>query len=185
MDGKQTKDVVDAVKKRGRPKGSGGNVRLDQQVVTEPGDNTKYLTFALALKALPKVDMKNPEEVAQRVTVYFETCAEHDIKPGMASLALSFGLDRRSLWEYINGKMAKNREVSDTLKKASQILDTMMENYMQNGKINPVSGIFLMKNNFGYQDKQEVVVTPSGPLDGTKDTKALEAQYVDSVVDED
>lgn len=32
---------------------------------------------------------------------------------------------------------------------------------MQNGKINPVSGIFLGKNNFGYQDKQEMVLTPN------------------------
>ena len=184
MDEKQVKDVVDTVKKRGRPKGSGGNVRLDQQVVTEPGDNTKYLNFALELKGLHKVDMTSPQDVAQRVTEYFEVCAKHDVKPGMASLALSFGLDRRSLWEYINGRMVKNAEVSDTLKKASQILDTMMENYMQNGKINPVSGIFLMKNNFGYQDKQEVVVTPSGPLDDQKSTKVLEEQYIDSVVDD-
>ena len=32
---------------------------------------------------------------------------------------------------------------------------------MQNGKINPVSGIFLGKNNFGYQDKTEYVLTPN------------------------
>ena len=32
---------------------------------------------------------------------------------------------------------------------------------MHNGKINPVSGIFLGKNNFGYQDKTEYVVTPN------------------------
>ena len=32
---------------------------------------------------------------------------------------------------------------------------------MQNGLINPVSGIFLGKNNYGYQDKTEYVVTPN------------------------
>jgi len=31
---------------------------------------------------------------------------------------------------------------------------------MQNGKVNPVSGIFLMKNNFGYQDKTEIAIEP-------------------------
>ena len=40
-------------------------------------------------------------------------------------------------------------------------MENMWENYMQNGKINPVSGIFLGKNNFGYQDKQEMVLTPN------------------------
>ena len=31
---------------------------------------------------------------------------------------------------------------------------------MSSGKINPVTGIFLAKNNFGYQDKQEYVLEP-------------------------
>ena len=42
-------------------------------------------------------------------------------------------------------------------------MEDLWENYMQNGKINPVSGIFLGKNNFGYQDKQEMVLTPNQP----------------------
>jgi hypothetical protein len=78
--------------------------------------------------------------------------------------------------------MGKNPDVSDTLKKTMQLLDLQMVDYMQNGQINPVSGIFLMKNNFGYADKQEVVVTPQSPLGETKDTKELEERYVDSVV---
>ena len=32
---------------------------------------------------------------------------------------------------------------------------------MQTGKINPVSGIFLGKNNYGYRDQVEHVVTPN------------------------
>ena len=60
-----------------------------------------------------------------------------------------------------------------------------MVDYMQNGKINPVSGIFLMKNNFGYADKQEVIVTPNNPLGDTKDTKELQEAYIEgSIVDE-
>ena len=55
---------------------------------------------------------------------------------------------------------------------------------MQNGKINPVSGIFLMKNNFGYADKQEVVLTPNNPLGDTTPVAELEEKYLESVVDE-
>lgn len=184
MDEKQVKEVVDTVKKRGRPKGSGGNVRLDQQVVTEPGDNTKALTFFNELNSLVKVDLNDAVAVQNRIDLYFELCARFDMKPGMASMALALGYDRRTIWDHTNGRTTKNTEVVDTLKKAAQRLDSMMEFYMQNGKINPVSGIFLMKNNLGYQDKQEIVVTPSGPLDDQKDTKALEQQYMDSVTEE-
>ena len=40
-------------------------------------------------------------------------------------------------------------------------MENLWESYMNSGKINPVSGIFLGKNNFGYQDKTEYVVTPN------------------------
>ena len=30
---------------------------------------------------------------------------------------------------------------------------------MNSGKINPVSGIFLMKNNFGYKDNTDLTIT--------------------------
>ena len=63
-----------------------------------------------------------------------------------------------------------------------KLLDAQMTDYMQNGKINPVSGIFLMKNNFGYADKQEVVVTPNNPLGDGQDEKQLEEKYQDSVI---
>ncbi len=52
---------------------------------------------------------------------------------------------------------------------------------MQNGKINPVSGIFLMKNNFGYADKSEVVLTPNNPLGESRSQAELEQKYLDAL----
>jgi hypothetical protein len=54
----------------------------------------------------------------------------------------------------------------------------MWEHYMMNGKINPVSGIFLGKNNFGYQDKQEYVVTPNTKNDYV-DVETIEQKYAE------
>jgi hypothetical protein len=136
------------------------------------------------LADLGKVDLTSTEEVAQRITTYFEICAEDDMKPSVAGLALALDIDRTYLWEIRAGRKGKNPEVANTLKRAMKILDLQMVDYMQNGKINPVSGIFLMKNNFGYADKQEVILTPNSPLGDTKDTKELEERYLDSVVEE-
>jgi hypothetical protein len=47
---------------------------------------------------------------------------------------------------------------------------------MLNGKINPVSGIFLGKNNFQYVDKQDFVVTPNTGVDAV-DPATIEAKY--------
>lgn len=50
---------------------------------------------------------------------------------------------------------------------------------MQNGKINPVSGIFLMKNNMGYQDKQEFVLTPNNQLGEATSPEELQQKYLE------
>ena len=57
-------------------------------------------------------------------------------------------------------------------------MEILWENYMQNGKINPVSGIFLGKNNFGYQDKTEYVVTPNTNNDSDYSTDDIRKRYL-------
>ena len=57
-----------------------------------------------------------------------------------------------------------------------------MEDYAQNGKINPVAAIFLMKNHFGYADKQEVVLTPNQQLGEQVPAEDLEKKYLEDVV---
>lgn len=169
---------------RGRPKGTGGNVREDRMVVTEPGDNRRYMANAMEIYLLPKIDLEDPVQVEERVKQYFTIVAKNDMKPSVEGLALALGVGRQRVWE-MRTKESKGREVADIIKKATDFINNLMADYMQNGKINPVSGIFLMKNNFGYTDKQEVIVTPQSPLGDSPDRKALEDRYVDAVVDVD
>lgn len=183
---KSTETTTEITPKRGRghPKGAGGYKRPDSTVQAEPGDNRKYLEHNLKMWNWPPVDMKKPENVLERVTLYFQTCADDDMKPSVAGLALAFGIDRRTLWKWINGIQSDfvAAESRDALKKAYQILNAQMENYMQNGKINPVAGIFLMKNNMGYQDKQEVVLTPTQQFGEQVPAETLEKKYLEDVI---
>ena len=64
------------------------------------------------------------------------------------------------------------------IKKAYEYMEILWENYMQNGKINPVSGIFLGKNNFGYQDKTEHVVTPNMNNDSDYSAEDIKSRYL-------
>lgn len=52
-----------------------------------------------------------------------------------------------------------------TLKRAWGMLEDLMEQYALTGKINPVSAIFLMKNNFQYRDQTETVVVKRDPYE--------------------
>ena len=51
---------------------------------------------------------------------------------------------------------------------------------MQDGKINPVTGIFWQKNYDGMKDQSEVVLTPNNPLGEQKDVEALKQKYLEN-----
>ena len=140
----------------------------DNGYLLEEGDNNKFTSMGLWLMNLPKIDVHDPEAVQQRLNDYFGYMASQDAKPTVAGMAMALGMDRRRLWEIKTGNYHTNKwledlpnEVKDSIKKAYSLMEYLWENYMVNGKINPVTGIFLGKNNFGYQDKQEMVLTPN------------------------
>lgn len=155
-----------------------------ETIITIPdgaeGDNTKYTLFALAITQLPKIDVTDPRQLSNRFVEYFQLCADHDMKPGVAALALAIGLDRRRLWEINNDVVGRNATIPEESKKiikmAYNSLEVLWESYSTGGKINPVTAIFLGKNNFGYQDKQEYVVTPNTMTQETP-IDVIEAKY--------
>lgn len=151
---------------------------LPNAIELPEGDNNKYTTFALAIMQLPKIDYRDPKQLQTRVIEYFQLCADHDMKPGVAAVGLAIGLDRRRLWEIRSGtkNVAIPQECKDIINSVYDSLEVLWEGYMTSGKINPVSGIFLGKNNFGYADKQEYVVTPNAMSQETP-VEVIEAKY--------
>jgi hypothetical protein len=135
----------------------------------------------MQLYKLPSIDIKDPEQVDARLEEYFKIHFDNDLKPTVAGMGMALGLDRRRLWEIKTGNekaMQLPTLVSDSIKKAYVIMENLWENYMQNGKINPVSGIFLGKNNFGYQDKTEHVITPTINSDADYSTEDIRKRYL-------
>lgn len=136
----------------------------------EPGDNAKFISVALQINNLPDIDINDVEQVRQRINDYFALTAAADLKPAVSGLAMALGIDRRGLWGIVNDRAPggkpgqKPRNIcpacTNAIKKAYKNMEFLWENYMSAGKINPVSGIFLGKNNYGYVDKVDHVITP-------------------------
>lgn len=152
---------------------------------TKPGDNKKYLMVSMQLAALPPVDLKDSEAVQERIKEFFTIQAENDLKPTVAGLGLALGLDRRRVYEIRTGRLKGYHTpydlptlTVDSIKKAHEIMENMWENYMQNGKINPVAGIFLGKNNFGYQNDVECIITPNMSSDSEYDADDIKRRYL-------
>lgn len=166
----------------GRPKGSTDKQprahRKDFDLVVNPGDNTKITMFNLKLAQMPKVDTGSREEIEERIMQYFQTCLEEDVKPGVAGLCLALGISRQAwnLWEH-----GRFRDYSDIVARTKMLMESIMEQYALQGKVNPVTAIFLMKSQFGYIDKSEVVLTPNpSPLGEQTDMEALKQKYLDN-----
>ena len=160
LNDEQITDVVKQKRKRNRP-----DLANFGQEYIEPGDNAKYVAFNMQFMNLPKLDFTDVQAVQDRISMYFQLCFEQDMKPGVAGLAYSLGVNRRTLWEWkTGGRRDATPGLADTIKKAYAFLEVLWEQYMQNGKIAPPNGIFLGKNNFDYRDETQVVVTPNNPL---------------------
>lgn len=186
------KDDVQVIKKK--PRGGNSPVIGDNGLMLEEGDNTKFMKVNMALFNMENIDLHDNEAVQNRLNEYFALYAENDMKPTVAGMAMALGMNRRTLWAIANNQptgssgylTALPPEVALTIKKAHFLLENLWESYMNSGKINPVSGIFLGKNNFGYQDKTEYVLTPNTQQDNDYDADDIRKRYlIDSKNDSD
>ena len=173
-------------KPKRKSNGKNSPVIGDNGLMTEPGDNAKYLSVGMQLFTLPPIDMKDTKQVEDRLQEYFRIHYEADLKPTVAGMGMALnGMDRRRLWEIKTDNLKGGTSefdlptsTLDAIKKAYKYMEMLWENYMQNGKINPVSGIFLGKNNFGYQDKQEHVITPNTHSDSDYSAEDIRKRYL-------
>lgn len=131
----------------------------------DPGDNTAFLEKNIRLATWPKINIRDPEALRQRIIDYWNLLAEHDMKTSNTSLALALGIDRHALKDIVTKTYRIHspipEECRQLLEQAFLVNNAMWEDYMVNGKINPVAGIYLGNNNFGYTNEQQVVVTPN------------------------
>lgn len=175
---------VQVIKKK--PRGGNSPVIGDNGLMLQEGDNAKFMKVNIALFNMQKIDLTDLDAVVARLNEYFMLYAENDMKPTVVGMAIALGWSRQQLWAVTHDQPLGGRgnyctlpqDVTDTIKKAYFMMENMWENYMNSGKINPVSGIFLGKNNFGYQDKTEYVLTPNTQQDNDYNADDIRSRYL-------
>lgn len=113
---------------------------------------------------------KSVEELEEAVELYFKTDAFIEIgsgedrakmfAPTMSGLALSLGMDRRSLTNY-----AHKDEFFPTIKKARARVENALEQRLYGNNVTGI--IFNLKNNFDWADKQEIKQHTTHNIDAT------------------
>ena len=182
-----SKKKTPAKKPKGKPRGGNSPVIGNNGLMLEEGDNAKFMGVQIALLNMPDIDMDNVEEVRQRLSDYFALYTNADMKPTVAGMAAALNGHNRQWIRAVatdgttggsGYKAALRPEVATVIKKAYFLLENLWETYMNSGKVNPVAGIFLGKNNYGYQDKTEYVLTPNQQSDNDYDADEIRERYI-------
>ena len=190
-------EFTNTPKKRGRPrltpeekaerarlrKAGAPPIRADQakfgQEFVERGDNSKYLQHALVVRGMPAIDLANPKDVERRIDWYFNQCIEDDMKPSVKGFCNALKISRSTLWNWRTGAFRAGTH-EEVIVRGYDVLEALWEDYMQNGKINPMAGVFLGVNNYGYKDVKQVNVTPVTDSQPERlDVAAIEAKYAE------
>lgn len=143
-----------------------GDPRPDEQVNAPPGENARRVRIARVLMSKPRFDATNQESVSDRFLWYLDVCEQFDDRPTVEGFALASGYSREHLRRMKDGEVkAIPEDVRLTLKRVWDMLNQMMTQYMVDGHLNPVTAIFLLKNNFGYKDQTESVIIKKDPYE--------------------
>ncbi len=152
------------------------------KAVMPEGYNAKVTAFMMEIMPKEPLDLQDVAEMERRFLNYVQKCAEWDMKIGNQAAYMAMGVTKQQVWEWENNR-SRNPARADLMKKVRQFCGVFREGLMQDGKVNPVTGIFWQKNYDGLKDQTEMVLTPNNPLGEQKDMKALEQKYMESAYD--
>lgn len=155
---------------------------VEQNPDLPEGYNARKIRFMQIILPTEPLDHNDVEEMERRFARYLELCAQWDMKIGNQAAYAAIGIDKGTAWEWANRNLG-NPARTDFVKKVQQICAMYREGLMEDGKVNPVTGIFWQKNYDGMKDQTEMVLTPNNPLGEQKDMKALEQKYLESAYD--
>ena len=134
---------------------------ITAEVPVSVSDNERMITQCLSVFNAPQINLRDPEQVKNRIQEYFTQCVELELRPGNMGLYAALGISRTDAFNAIHGKDKSilTPEGINILKRACRIMALYREQLGSKGKINPVTLIFWQKNFDGLKDSQSLEIT--------------------------
>jgi len=124
---------------------------------TPEGKNREILKNALEALNHPRVDVKDPKAIQERITEYLKFCMDNNIIPGVGACANWLGVSIETLLSWYSGRTGSPEHQIVAARFYGLMQDVWQQN-MNDGNINNITGMFMGKVFFGYRDTQEIVV---------------------------
>lgn len=169
------------------------NIYLSKDMGRTEQLNTANAIIASTLLTLtiPKPDMNDVQEVKKSVALYFQTCAEKNVRPAISGICVALGITRQQFLEacetgqltyrYAPSAISLPNDTWQFLVDIRSNYAAMIESFLETNMIHPSAGIFLLKNNCGYQDE----ITHNYNVNKTSvDLSALAEKYAKELEEE-
>ena len=165
-------------------KGRGGNSNFPVAASNYDMSDTDLVKRMLSetINAYKQERVKNDDELAERLSNYFQMCAETGQRPSIEEMAMTTGYSLSTVWDWENGRnRGFSPRTSELIKKGKDFMKVFDAKMVMENKLNPVTYFFRAKNYYGMRDVQDVVVTPNNPI-GEVDETVVQKRITEGVI---
>ena len=153
------------------------------------GENSRMIRLVLHSLTLPEIDITDPKQVQERISLYFDFCERNNWFPCIAGLATWLGVCRDTINSWKNGLSRKETHQA-IIQRAYDVIETVLVDQLMNNAIYPAAGIFLLKSMFGYRDRFDLSLEAAAnqrpsPFDSLPDPELARKYLLEAIPDEE
>lgn len=159
-----------------------GNM-VDNEMDLSTIDNTVLIKHAMNIFDSPAPDLSKPEQVKNAIDNYFNSCIEKNIRPGNLGLYAALDLDKRQVFELVNGriKLGASLQSIELIKKAIKALSLYRELLGSTNKLSAPVLIFWQKNYDGLTDEQKIEIAMNNNMQPEMTTDEIRQQIENDI----
>lgn len=153
-------------------------IMIDNDPDNVPEGNQRRIEFLLVISQLPKISTNDLPALRKRFYDYLDLCVKYNMKVGNMAAYAAMGVDRDTVNGWESGKRrSSQKEYQEFAREIKRVCGMYREMLMQDGAINPVTGLFWQKNYDGLQDQQEIITATKDLLGENMSRKEIEDRF--------
>lgn len=174
-------ELVEVGEKITKGRGGKNNFPNSKAGIIQTNEDRQLVTQLLneVLIEYKQEKVKSDEELAARLSDYFDRCSKSGQVPTVEEMCMCTGYSQSTVWDWETGRnKGFSDSTSEIIKKAKGFLKTFDAKLVVSGKLNFLAYCFRAKNYYGMTDKTEYVLTPNTRNENDYDADEIRGRYL-------
>lgn len=174
-------ELVEVGEKITKGRGGKNNFPNSKAGIIQTNEDRQLVTQLLneVLIEYKQEKVKSDEELAARLSDYFDRCSKSGQVPTVEEMCMCTGYSQSTVWDWETGRnKGFSDSTSEIIKKAKGFLKTFDAKLVVSGKLNFLAYCFRAKNYYGMTDKTEYVLTPNTRNENDYDADEIRNRYL-------